>query len=144
MTSYSILKTPVGGLILVANESELIGIYFPDYAHLPAAQKDWKFDENHPVLKQAARELREYFEGKRSTGEIAKIPRGETISYSELAKKAGAPKAIRAAGTATGRNPLCIVVPCHRVLAKGGGIGGYGGGLERKRYLLELERKIKG
>jgi methylated-DNA-[protein]-cysteine S-methyltransferase len=156
MTTYTILKSPVGDLMLVANESELTGLYFVDCDHVPA-QDGWKRDEQHPVLKQAAKELNEYFAGKRfdfsfppsSSGtdfqkrvwrEIAKIPFGKTISYGELAKRTGKPKAIRAAGTATGRNPLGIIIPCHRVLAKGGGIGGYAGGLDRKRRLLEHEK----
>lgn len=146
----------MGDLIMVANESELIGLYFTEGEHLPVSRKAWTLDPRHPVLKKAAKELQEYFAGKRTTftfppsaygtdfqkrvwEEIAKIPFGETITYSELAKRAGKPKAIRAAGTATGRNPLSIMVPCHRVLGKHGAIGGYGGGLPRKRHLLKLE-----
>jgi methylated-DNA-[protein]-cysteine S-methyltransferase len=146
----------MGDLMMVANESELIGLYFTEGEHLPASRKAWTLDPHHPVLKKAAKELQEYFAGKRTTFtfppsahgtdfqkrvwvEIAKIPFGETITYSDLAKRAGRPKAIRAAGTATGRNPLSIIVPCHRVLGKHGAIGGYGGGLPRKRHLLKLE-----
>src|SRR5579862_2402161 len=117
MTSYSILKTSLGDLMLVANKSELLGIYFADCQHVPANRKDWTRDERHPVLKKAGKQLEEYLDGKRSSfsfpassygtdfqkrvwREIAKIPFGKTISYSELAKKAGSPRAIRAAGTA--------------------------------------------
>lgn len=156
MNSYSIIKTPVGDLMLVANKSELIGIYFADCGHVPKTQSDWTLDERHPVLQLAGKQLKEYFEGKRNSfslplnsagtdfqkrvwREIAQIPFGKTLSYSDLAKKAGKPKAIRAAGTATGRNPLSIVVPCHRVLAKNSGLGGYAGGLKRKQHLLKLE-----
>jgi methylated-DNA-[protein]-cysteine S-methyltransferase len=156
MTSYSIFKSPVGDLMLVANQSELIGIYFLNCRHVPKAQKTWALDERHPVLQQAEKQLKEYFAGKRNSfslpmnfagtdfqkrvwQEIARIPFGKNLTYSELAKKAGAPNAIRAAGTATGRNPLSIVVPCHRVLTKDGAIGGYAGGLEKKRHLLKLE-----
>jgi methylated-DNA-[protein]-cysteine S-methyltransferase len=145
MTTYSILKTPLGDLMLVANKSELIGLYFNECRHIPAARSAWTLDETHPVLKKAAKELKEYLGGKRnrfsfpasSSGtdfqkrvwrEILKIPFGETISYSDLAKKAGAPRAIRAAGAATGRNPLSIVVPCHRVVGKNGAITGFAGG----------------
>src|ERR1051325_2484980 len=109
-----------------------------------------------PVLREAAKQLREYFAGKRKSfslplrlagtdfqrrvwGEIARIPYGETVSYSALAQRAGAPLAVRAAGTSTGRNPAAIVVPCHRVMGKNGDLCGFGGGLERKRYLLKLE-----
>lgn len=156
MTTYSIIKTPFGDLMLVANNSELTGLYFTEGEHLPDAHGTWTLDPRHPVLKKAGKELEEYFAGKRTAfsfppsshgtefqrqvwKEIAKIPFGETISYSDLAKRAGKPKAIRAAGTATGRNPLSIIVPCHRVLGKHGAIGGYGGGLPRKRSLLKLE-----
>jgi methylated-DNA-[protein]-cysteine S-methyltransferase len=156
MTSYSILKSPVGDLMLVANPSELIGIYFMNRRHVPKAKKTWTLNERHPVLQQAGKQLKEYFAGKRNSfslpmnfvgtdfqkrvwQEIARIPFGKNLSYSELAKNAGAPKAIRAAGTATGRNPLSIIVPCHRVLTKDGAIGGYAGGLDRKRHLLKLE-----
>jgi methylated-DNA-[protein]-cysteine S-methyltransferase len=156
MTSYSILKAPKGDLILVANPSELTGLYFVDCDHIPAARSGWTLDPKHPVLRQAAQQLHEYFEGKRTSfslplhfdgtdfqervwQEIARVPFGQTISYSELARRAGNPQAIRAAGTNTGRNPLAIFIPCHRILAKDGGIGGFAGGLEWKRYLLKLE-----
>jgi methylated-DNA-[protein]-cysteine S-methyltransferase len=157
MTSYSTLKTSeYGDLLLVADETHLRGIYFSDCKHTPAKMADWKHDPAHPVLQQAGRELREYLEGKRdsfsvpmrSVGtefqrkvweEIARIPFGETITYGELAERSGSASAVRAAGTATGRNPLSIVIPCHRVAGKNGGLGGYAGGLERKRRLLALE-----
>jgi methylated-DNA-[protein]-cysteine S-methyltransferase len=156
MTSYSIVKTALGELALVANGTGLIGVYFFDCLHLPAALKTWTRDDNNPVLQKAGKEINEYLAGKRSTfsfslnslgtdfqkkvwKEISKIPFGKTITYTDLAKRAGSPTAIRAAGTATGRNPLSIIVPCHRVLGKDKAIGGYAGGLERKRQLLKLE-----
>lgn len=159
MTSYSILKTPMGDLMLVADTSKLIGLYFVGCDHVPAARSKWTLDPQHPVLRQAGEQLHDYFEGKRTSfslplhfsgtdfqervwREIARIPYGRTISYSDLAHRAGAPQAIRSAGTNTGRNPLGIVIPCHRVVGKNGGIGGYAGGLEWKRYLLELEKKF--
>ena len=143
--------------MLVANQTGLIGLYFPDRNHVPKQRGTWTLNERHPVLQEAGKQLREYFEGKRNKfafsfnppgtdfqkrvwREISKVAFGKTISYSELAKKAGKPEAIRAAGTATGRNPISILIPCHRVLGKDGGLGGYAGGLERKRHLLELER----
>jgi methylated-DNA-[protein]-cysteine S-methyltransferase len=157
MTSYSILNTPQGDLMLVANASELIGIYFNDCDHVPKALSGWKLDPQHPILRQAKEQLEDYFEGKRTSfsiplhfagtdfqqrvwREIARIPYGQTLTYSDLAHKAGNPQAIRAAGTNTGRNPLAIIIPCHRVLAKGGGLGGFAGGLDWKRYLLGLEK----
>ena len=160
MTNYSIMKTELGDLTLVANESELIGIYFEKHRHMPKMQKTWTLNPRHPVLLQAEKQLKEYFAGKRDTfsipmnfagtdfqkkiwKEIAQIPFGKTISYGELARKAGKPKAIRAAGAATGRNPVSIIVPCHRVLGKNNAITGYAGGLDRKRHLLALENPSK-
>jgi methylated-DNA-[protein]-cysteine S-methyltransferase len=156
MISYNTIKTPMGGLMLVANASELIGLYFIGCDHVPAGQSQWRPDARHPILRQAKEQLREYFAGERIEfslplrfagtdfqervwRQIALIPYGKTLSYADLARKAGKPRAIRAAGTNTGRNPLSIVIPCHRVVGKNGGVGGYAGGLERKRHLLELE-----
>lgn len=150
--SYSIIKSPVDELLLVANRSALIGMYFEGY---PIA-KHWTRDPNHPILEGAAAQLKEYFAGKRKTfslpihfdgtdfqnavwSNIAKIPYGETITYSDLARQAGSPDAVRAAGASTGRNPISIIVPCHRVMGKNGSLTGFGGGLPRKRYLLNLE-----
>jgi methylated-DNA-[protein]-cysteine S-methyltransferase len=157
MTSYTILKTKhLGDLLLVANEKQLTGIYFYDCKHALKPQSDWKLDPKHPVLKQAGAELQEYLAGRRKDfsiplhqagtdfqnevwRQIARIPFGKTITYTELARRSGKPDAIRAAGTATGRNPLSLIVPCHRVVGKNGGMGGYAGGLKRKEQLLELE-----
>ncbi len=157
MKSYSTLKTAMGELILVADSTKLTGLYFAGCDHIPAEQKEWKHDVRHPVLREAKKQLQEYLEGKRTEfslpmhlagtdfqervwREIALIPYAEkTISYSDLARKAGKPRAIRAAGTNTGRNPLSIVIPCHRVVGKTGDITKYAGGSDRKRYLLELE-----
>jgi methylated-DNA-[protein]-cysteine S-methyltransferase len=159
MKSYAYLKTEMlGDLLLVANASRLIGIYFSNQHNGPKPSADWKNDPSHPILKQAARELNEYLSGKRTdfsvplafdgTGfqreiwkQIARIPFGKTISYTELARRVGAPKATRAAGTATGRNPLGIIIPCHRVVGKDGGLGGYAGGLDRKKSLLKIETR---
>jgi len=156
MNSYSILKSTVGDLLLVADETHLIGIYFSGEKHAPAT-RDWKRNPDHTVLKQTARELDEYFNGTRTTfsvplrydgtkfqqeiwRQISQISFGKTISYTELAKRAGAPGAPRAAGTATGQNPLSIIIPCHRVVGTNGGLRGYAGGLDRKRHLLEVEK----
>ena len=161
MTSYSILKTSlVGDLLLVANPTQLTGIYFSDCDHSPVVQSDWKLDPRHPVLKKAAEEIQDYLKGKRTSfsvplhfagtdfqseiwRQIARIPFGETITYTELAERAGVPKALRAAGTATGRNPLSLIVPCHRVVGKNGGLGGYAGGLDRKKRLLAVEMNTR-
>jgi methylated-DNA-[protein]-cysteine S-methyltransferase len=156
MNSYDTINTPIGELMLVATDSKLAGIYFVGCDHLPATHKQWQRDNRHPIFRQAKEQLEEYFAGKRTafslplhfagTGfqervwrRIALIPYGKTISYADLAREAGNPKAIRAAGTSTGRNPLSIVIPCHRVIGKNGAITGYAGGLDKKRRLLELE-----
>jgi methylated-DNA-[protein]-cysteine S-methyltransferase len=154
--SYAIIKSPIDDLILVADNSALTGLYFAGEDQLASRNSDWKRNPRHPLIEQAANQLKEYFLGKRKRfsipfrlegtdfqekiwRQIALIPYAETISYSELARRAGAPAAIRAAGTSTGRNPIAIIIPCHRVMGKNGAICGFAGGLDRKRYLLDLE-----
>jgi methylated-DNA-[protein]-cysteine S-methyltransferase len=159
MIIYSILKTAVvGDLLLVADGGHLNGVYFAGCGHAPAVQPHWRPEPDHPVLRQAGVELQVYFTGRRTDfsapraavgtafqreiwRQIALIPPGQTITYTELARRSGAPRAVRAAGTATGRNPLSIIVPCHRVMGADGSLRGYAGGLDRKRRLLELEKR---
>jgi methylated-DNA-[protein]-cysteine S-methyltransferase len=158
MIAYSILKTPLDDLILVANPTHLIGLYFSGCDHVPANRSEWKLDPRHAILQKAADQLHGYLKGTRTSfslplhfagtefqervwREIDRIPFGQTITYSDLAKKVGAPNAVRAAGTATGKNRLGIIIPCHRVVGKNGSKGGYAGGLERKHHLLQLEQK---
>jgi methylated-DNA-[protein]-cysteine S-methyltransferase len=159
MTYYTTLKTELDEIILVANEHELTGLYFYDQAHLPVIQTDWVQKPRHAVLQQAREQLKEYLDAKRTSfsiplkisgtpfqervwRQIALIPFAETITYSELASRAGAPDAVRAVGAATGRNRIGVIIPCHRVVGKDGSLTGYAGGLPRKRHLLELERGI--
>src|SRR5690606_6369357 len=117
----------------------------------------WRPQPEHPVLLAAATQLNAYFLGERQSFDLPldlsagtafqvsawsallQIASGNTISYGELAKRMGKPAAVRAAGTAIGRNPLSIFVPCHRVIGTSGSLTGYAGGLERKRFLLRLE-----
>ena len=156
ISEYSMLPSGIGDLMLVADGSALTGLYFAGCEHVPVASKSWLRNDRHPVLQMTAQQLEEYFAGKRTkfsvplrlTGtefqkkiwrEIARIPHGQTITYSELADRAGASQAVRAAGTTTGRNPISIIVPCHRVVGKNGAMCGFAGGLERKRFLLALE-----
>jgi methylated-DNA-[protein]-cysteine S-methyltransferase len=161
MTCYTILKTSgVGDLLLVSNAKQLTGVYFRDCEHVPAMPDEWKFDPAQPVLLQAEAELQEYLTGARTAfsvplhyagtdfqneiwRQIALIPFGETVTYTELARRAGAPEAVRAAGTAAGKNPLGIIIPCHRVVGKHGALGGYAGGLKRKQHLLALEKSYR-
>jgi methylated-DNA-[protein]-cysteine S-methyltransferase len=153
---YSIMNSGIGHLMLVANDSALTGVYFVGRDHTPTVSKQGTMSPRHPILLQAAKQLQEYMAGKRTrfslplrtTGtafqrkvweQIALIPYGRTLSYAELAERAGAPRAIRAAGASTGRNPLSIIIPCHRVVGKNGALRGFAGGVERKSSLLKLE-----
>lgn len=156
MIRYARFSTPLGTVFAVAAGSALTGIYFDGQRYAPQIPAEWREDPAHAPLAECARQLTEYFAGQRDCfdlplapdgtefqrrvwGEIARIPFGATLTYAELAARAGAPGAARAAGAATGRNPLSIVVPCHRVVGTDGSLTGYAGGLERKTRLLEIE-----
>lgn len=148
MAFASIIETPMGPLLAEADERGITGLSFDVSDANP---------EPNLVLHQLRRELHEYFAGHRSGfsvpltphgtdfqkrvwAELQKIPHGQTISYEELAKRIGKPTAQRAVAQANGANPIAILIPCHRVIAKNGKLGGYSSGLERKRFLLGLER----
>jgi methylated-DNA-[protein]-cysteine S-methyltransferase len=156
MRYYDTYESPHGRMLLVATENGVCGVYFNGQKYFPEKDKEWKRDANHAPLKQAKRELTEYFAGRRTRFEVAldpagtpfqrsvwkaisKVRFGETISYGELARRAGHPGSPRAAGAATGRNPVSIIVPCHRIKGADGSLTGYAGGLDRKRALLALE-----
>lgn len=149
MEVFSRIPSPLGELLLTAEEGALTGVWF-EGQHEPCGKRD------DAALVEARRQLEAWFEGrlrsfdlplaprgtpfqKRVWEEIRRIPFGATRSYGELARLLGRPSAARAVGGATGRNPLSIVVPCHRVIGSQGTLVGYGGGLERKRFLLQLE-----
>lgn len=150
------LKTALlGDLLLTASETELTGVFFADCEHA-ARRREGEHNPKQPVLRRAAVEILEYLKGARTNfsvplrcegtdfqrevwRQIALIPFGETITYGTLAERAGNSRAVRAAGTATGRNPIGIIIPCHRVVGKHGALGGYAGGLARKRRLLKIE-----
>ena len=155
MLSYDEFESPQGTMILTATAEGLAGVYFKGQKHFPK-QRDWRRDPRHTVLQQAKRELAEYFAGKRTHfsvaldpqgtpfqrsvwKQIAKVAFGKTLTYGELARRAGHPGSARAAGAATGRNPIGIIVPCHRIMGANGSLTGYAGGLGRKRALLALE-----
>jgi methylated-DNA-[protein]-cysteine S-methyltransferase len=156
MRYFDTYESPHGRMLLVATEDGLAGVYFNRQKYFPAKQKDWRREPGHAMLKQAKRELGEYFAGKRTHFEvpldpdgtpfqrsvwkaISRVGFGKTITYGALAAKAGCPGSARAAGAATGRNPIGIIVPCHRILGANGKLTGYAGGLNRKRALLALE-----
>ena len=158
MTVHLTTDSPVGPLRLVSDGELLTGVFFAEHRHAPD-DLGGQVDEAQapPVLRETVRQLREYFAGERTdfdlpTGapgtdfqqrvwaRLRDIPYGRTWSYGELAQALGRPGAARAVGLANGRNPLSIVVPCHRVVGADGAITGYGGGVERKQRLLDLER----
>lgn len=163
-TRFVAHRTPVGTLVLGGDDDHLTHVLLPNAATAPARRRSSKDggDAGLPGPVAAARgQLDEYFAGERRSFDLplaaagtefqrqvwfalAEIPYGETISYAELAAWVGRPTAFRAVGQANGANPLPIVLPCHRVVASGGGIGGYGGGLELKRRLLALEEAHRG
>ncbi len=160
---HAVIDSPIGPLTLVTEGGALTGLYMdvqghePDEATLgvPASLDD---DE---VLAEAARQLGAYFAGELTTFDLPldlegtgfqrtvwaglqQIPYGQTTSYGELARRIGQPTASRAVGLANGRNPVSIVVPCHRVVGSNGSLTGYGGGLPRKQFLLALEQRVSG
>jgi methylated-DNA-[protein]-cysteine S-methyltransferase len=160
MTLYARFATMLGSVYATAEHGKLTGIYFEGGRHAPPIAAGWREDPSHPALHECARQLSEYLEGRREAfdlplaargtpfqqrvwNEIARIRHGETITYAELARRAGAPGCARAAGAATGRNPHSIVVPCHRVVGSAGALTGYAGGLDRKARLLELEGVLR-
>lgn len=149
----STMPSPVGTLTLVASERGLSGVYMDTPIHA-----DWVF--NDAPFVDVRRQLEEYFAGRRRRFEIPldlqgtafqraawaalqEIPFGETISYGDQARRIDHPAAVRAIGLANGRNPVSIIVPCHRVIGKNGTLTGYGGGLERKRFLLDHENAVQ-
>ncbi|KRA48788.1 cysteine methyltransferase [Pseudoxanthomonas sp. Root630] len=154
MILFRHLDSPVGPLTLAATDEGLHAIEFPRNRH-PADREGWLPGDNR-VLELAARQLDDYFAAKRRDFDLPLAPRGtdfqrtvwmtlagigygETISYAQLAQRVGKPTAMRAVGAANGRNPLPIVLPCHRVIGADGALTGFGGGLPTKQFLLELE-----
>jgi len=155
--SYKTIESAVGQLKLVASDEGLVAILWEHDSPRRVRLNDLVADERHPVLVQTEKQLSEYFAGKRKTFSVAldmrgtrfqknvweallAIPFGETRSYGQLAKQLGNPRATRAVGAANGRNPLSIIVPCHRVIGSSGKLTGFAGGLEAKAHLLNLER----
>ena len=158
MYYYDYYQSPRGRMVLVANDKALTGVYFLGQKYQLHIEEEWKRDERHAPLRQAKRELAEYFGGTRTCFTVKVAPRGtpfqravwkaiagvgfgRTIAYAELARRAGRPGSARAAGAATGRNPIGIIVPCHRIVGSNGSLTGYAGGLAKKRALLALEGK---
>lgn len=151
---YCYFETPIGDLLLAGDEQALHVIGFPEGSMRREPETDWIYSEK--PFAEARNQLADYFAGTRKSfdlrlrpngtefqlqvlDELQKIPYGKTASYGDVAKRIGRPKAVRAVGAANGRNPLPIVIPCHRVIGASGDLTGFGGGLPTKEALLRLE-----
>lgn len=151
---YRYIPSPIGSLLLAGEGDVLRTIGFPEGKGVVYPEEHW--EPADAAFKQTEDQLNEYFEGRRRRFELRlkpsgtafqvqvleallEIPFGETSTYLDIARKIGRPKAVRAVGAANGRNPLPIVIPCHRVIGADGSLTGFGGGLRAKSYLLELE-----
>jgi methylated-DNA-[protein]-cysteine S-methyltransferase len=152
--THTLVESPIGELTLVAEDGKLTGLYFPHHWYRPDSATFGERDE--AGFGAARRQLAEYFAGDRERFDlpfgprgdefqqrvwerIGRIPYGQKVSYGELARELGGGVSAKDVGAAVGRNPLCVIVPCHRVVGKDGGLTGYAGGLARKRFLLSLE-----
>jgi methylated-DNA-[protein]-cysteine S-methyltransferase len=151
---HTIVQSPIGELLLIGDGEALRGLYMQEGKRPMRVQDFWRSAEE--PFAEARTQLGQYFAGERTEFDLAldpvgspfqrrvwrgleAIPYGETLSYGELARRIDAPGEARAVGAANGRNPISVVIPCHRVIGADGSLTGYGGGLERKRFLLELE-----
>lgn len=155
MTAQLSIQTPVGELYLVSSDKGLQGVYQKKQA-IPLLKSGQEASPAAQILTQAEKELQQYFSGQRQKFDVpldiqgtefqkkvwqqlSQIPYGKTFSYSDIASRIKKPKAMRAVGSANGKNPIWIIIPCHRVIAANGTLGGYAGGLPMKKKLLELE-----
>jgi O-6-methylguanine DNA methyltransferase len=155
MTIHTHIESLLGKLLLTSRQNKLTGLYFADR---PGGRigRDWIEREDADIFIQTKRQLDDYAAGERTDFDlplglagtsfqmrvwlkISAIPFGQTLSYGDLAKQLGMPRAVRAVGAAAGQNPVCWIVPCHRVVGKDGSLTGYAGGIPRKKALLEFE-----
>lgn len=151
---YSIYASPIGELLLTSHDGELTGLFIIGQKHAPPIEASWVCDESH--FQNVTYQLDEYFAGSRTVfdlplklvgsdfqmrvwNQLTQIPYGTTTNYGELAKRIDNPRGSRAVGLANGRNPISIIVPCHRVVGANGDLIGYGGGLAAKRWLIDFE-----
>jgi methylated-DNA-[protein]-cysteine S-methyltransferase len=164
MRSHTVIDSPVGPLTLVAEDGAIVGLYMNLQRHRPQDAELGELDPDGPQKEPftaAAGQLDAYFAGelthfslplapqgsafqRRVWAALQDIPYGATESYGELAERIGSPGAARAVGLANGKNPIGIVIPCHRVVGANGNLTGYGGGLDRKKQLLDLELAVSG
>lgn len=156
MIHYAHHPSPIGRLLMNSDGRALTGLHFVDEKHVPRVAHDWQYDPDLPVFAHTRAQLDEYFAGERRDFDVpllpggtefqrrvwavlCEIPYGATTSYGAMARRLGRPTASRAVGSANGRNPISIIVPCHRAIGADGSLTGYAGGLERKQALLRLE-----
>lgn len=156
MEYYDYCDSPLGQILLVASDVALSGLHFTGEKYYPAIDAAWQRQPNAKFIQRARAQLDEYFAGKRRRFDLEvdpagtefqrnvwralqEIPYGTTINYGKLAQRIGQPTASRAVGAANGRNPISIVIPCHRVIGANGDLTGYAGGMARKDALLRLE-----
>lgn len=161
MKKYTDIDTSLGPVRLVSDGIALSGLYFIGQKYGPEPTDDWRQDREFTLFRHVEAQITAYISGRlktfnvpiRSEGTpfqhrvwqaIAAIPFGATLSYSALAARIDAPSSIRAVGAATGRNPISLIVPCHRVIGRDGALTGYAGGLDRKRTLLDFEASLTG
>ena len=151
---YCYLNTPIGDLLLAGDEDALRLVGFPEGSMRREPESDWIYSEK--PFADAKQQLTDYFDGKRQSfelnvhpegtefqlrvlDELQRIPYGSTVTYADIAERIGKPKAVRAVGAANGRNPIPIIIPCHRVIGSDGKMTGFGGGIPTKKALLRLE-----
>jgi methylated-DNA-[protein]-cysteine S-methyltransferase len=154
---YTTVESPIGELLLLGERGVLHGLHMQDGLRPTRVRSDWVRRDD--AFGDVRAQLREYFAGERTAFDLrlhmdggafqrtvwhalTEIPYGDTISYGELARRIGRPDLARAVGTANGQNPIAVIVPCHRVIGANGKLVGYGGGLDNKRRLLELEQGV--
>jgi len=161
--THTVVNSPVGPLTLVAVAGALAGLYMDEQRHRPAPGTFGEpgTGQDDELFAEASSQLEQYFDGQRTRFDLRvtldgttfqrrvwtalqDIPYGQTVSYGQLADRIGQPSASRAVGLANGKNPIGIIVPCHRVVGADGSLTGYGGGIERKNYLLGHERRVSG
>jgi methylated-DNA-[protein]-cysteine S-methyltransferase len=160
-TRHAFVDSPIGTLTLIADGDAIVEVWFPNHADGPTASlDDSTLDPDHPVLVRTSTQLAEYFAGTRTAFDLplapegtpfqlaawralSTIPFGETVSYGEQASRLGDPNKARAVGAANGRNPIPIIVPCHRVIGANGRLTGFGGGVESKAWLLDHEQRVR-
>ncbi len=156
-TYYTYFDSPIQPLLLTSDGTALTGLFMVAHKHGPEVEAGWVQSDEAAPFAEAKQQLGAYFAGRLTTfdlplalggtafqrrvwDELRRVPHGETVSYGELARRIGQPTACRAVGLANGRNPLSIIVPCHRVVSANGNLIGYAGGITRKEALLALER----